>query len=135
MKYRLLRHVARWVDRYLARRGFMVSVTTLPASADRLICSPAEADYVGSLADALSLAHRGIKPEKIASRCASCTIGFCQREQKWYGWSHRAIYGFGVGSVVDSDSHLCAEELGVGFRAATLADARRMAAAFAESVS
>jgi len=29
-----------------------------------------------------------------------CQIGFCEKEQKWYGWSHRAIYGFGIGSVV-----------------------------------
>lgn len=27
-------------------------------------------------------------------------IGFSETEQKWYGWSHRAIYGFGVGSEV-----------------------------------
>lgn len=27
-------------------------------------------------------------------------IGFSAAEQKWYGWSHRAIYGFGVGSKV-----------------------------------
>jgi hypothetical protein len=27
----------------------------------------------------------------------SC-IGYNPIEQKWYGWSHRAIYGFGVGS-------------------------------------
>lgn len=25
-------------------------------------------------------------------------IGFNPEEQKWYGWSHRAVYGFGVGS-------------------------------------
>lgn len=25
-------------------------------------------------------------------------IGFNPQEQKWYGWSHRAIYGFGIGS-------------------------------------
>ena len=25
-------------------------------------------------------------------------LGFNPKEQKWYGWSHRAIYGFGVGS-------------------------------------
>lgn len=29
----------------------------------------------------------------------SC-LGFCSEEGKWYGWSHRAIYGFGVGSEV-----------------------------------
>src|SRR6187402_3366187 len=26
------------------------------------------------------------------------TLGFNPEEQKWYGWSHRAIFGFGVGS-------------------------------------
>jgi hypothetical protein len=29
-----------------------------------------------------------------------CSIGFNPSEQKWYGWSHRAIYGFGIGSEV-----------------------------------
>lgn len=29
-----------------------------------------------------------------------CSIGFCEKEQKWYGWSHRGIGGFGVGSTV-----------------------------------
>lgn len=28
------------------------------------------------------------------------SIGFSEAEQKWYGWSHRAIYGFGIGSTV-----------------------------------
>lgn len=28
----------------------------------------------------------------------TCCIAFNPIEQKWYGWSHRAIYGFGVGS-------------------------------------
>jgi len=27
-------------------------------------------------------------------------IGLNPEEQKWYGWSHRAIYGFGLGSKV-----------------------------------
>ena len=27
-------------------------------------------------------------------------IGFNPEEQKWYGWSHRAIFGFGIGSKV-----------------------------------
>ena len=28
----------------------------------------------------------------------TCCIGFNPKEQKWYGWSHRAIFGFGIGS-------------------------------------
>jgi len=30
----------------------------------------------------------------------TASIGFSVSEQKWYGWSHRAFYGFGVGSTV-----------------------------------
>lgn len=29
-----------------------------------------------------------------------CSIGFNEAEQKWYGWSHRAICGFGVGDKI-----------------------------------
>jgi len=28
------------------------------------------------------------------------SIGYNPEENKWYGWSHRAIYGFGIGSTV-----------------------------------
>jgi len=27
-------------------------------------------------------------------------VGFNPKEQNWYGWSHRAIYGFGIGSTI-----------------------------------
>ena len=82
--------------------------------------------------------------------CTAC-LGFSPKTQKWYGWSHRAIYGFGIGDVVSAgdlttttgytedyeQSHpneafkYC---LPVGFKAETLDDARRMAIAFAASV-
>jgi len=29
-----------------------------------------------------------------------CSIGFNHKEQKWYGWSHRAICGFGIGDMI-----------------------------------
>lgn len=33
-------------------------------------------------------------------------IGYNPKEQKWYGWSHRAVYGFGVGSTCNKgDCH------------------------------
>lgn len=44
--------------------------------------------------------EHGIVPEKIKPEYSVCSIGFSEKEQKWYGWSHRAIYGFGVGSQV-----------------------------------
>lgn len=27
-------------------------------------------------------------------------LGFSEKEQRWYGWSHRAIFGFGVGDKI-----------------------------------
>jgi len=69
-------------------------------------------------------------------------IGFNPKEQTWYGWSHRAIYGFKVGDEI-TKGHAAAQDpnypseraLPVGFKAKTLDDARRMAAAFADAVS
>ena len=92
----------------------------------------------------------GIKPEKADSSHKVCSIGFSEKEKKWYGWSHRAIHGFKIGDVVDSKDHLCAtsgwtddylkehpEEdlsLPVGFVARTIDDCKRMAIAFADAV-
>ena len=110
-------------------------------------------DYIGDSRRAYRLCvKRGIAPEiSPLSGGSVCSIGFSEREQKWYGWSHRALYGFGVGDVVDSDDHLCAtsgyiddyleehpeddHRLPVGFTAETLDDARRMAEVFASAVS
>ena len=36
----------------------------------------------------------------------TANIGFNPKEQKWYGWSHRAMYGFGIGSTCKKgDAH------------------------------
>lgn len=118
-----------------------------------------EGHYIGSSVWAHRLiVRRGIKPEPREPACAeanggrgrTCSIGFCAGEQKWYGWSHRALYGFGIGDIV-KEGDLCASSgwtdeylvehpeddlsLPVGFVARTLADMKRMAVAFAESVS
>lgn len=109
-------------------------------------------DYIGSSKRAHRLiVKRGIKPEKANPNHNVCSIGFSERTQKWWGWSHRAICGFGIGDVVTDEDHLCSmsgwtdeylaehpEEdlsLPVGFVAETLEDAKRMAVAFAAAVS
>ena len=109
-------------------------------------------DYIGDKRTAHFLCtKKGIKPEKISpSNNKVCSIGFCEAEQKWYGWSHRAIFGFGIGDIVKegdctassgwTDEYLKEHpdedgSLPIGFQAKDLNDARRMAVAFAESVS
>ena len=66
----------------------------------------------------------------------STPIGFSEKEQKWYGWSHRAIHGFKVGDKCKDG------DLGVGdgyaFKAGdvlkTLDDCKQRAKDFAKSV-
>jgi len=53
----------------------------------------------------LVLVKLGIKPELSPNTDADgrnpcCSIGFREKDQKWYGWSHRAYNGFGIGSAV-----------------------------------
>lgn len=77
-------------------------------------------------------------------------IGFSEKEQKWYGWSHRAIFGFGIGFVVTEGS--CCAESGwdedylaahpeedfrceVGFEVKNMEDAKKCAIAFADCLS
>ena len=108
--------------------------------------------YIGSSMVAHRLvSKRGIKPElaKPNGRGGVCCVGFCEREQKWYGWSQRALFGFGIGDIAEegdacttsgwTDEYLAEHPekslaVPVGFVAETLVDARRMAVAFAEAI-
>lgn len=61
------------------------------------------------------------------------SLGFSSDEQKWYGWSHRAIYGFGIGDSMKKGT--CGFEIyKKTAKAKTLDDAKEMAKAFAKSV-
>jgi len=108
-------------------------------------------DYIGSSKWAYKLCNKyGVKPEKNKSDHTVCSIGFSERDQKWYGWSHRAIYGFKIGDTV-KEGDCCAssgyteeylkehpeedDSLHVGFVAKNTDDCKKMAVAFAESVS
>lgn len=56
--------------------------------------------YIGSPKDAKYLVvERGIcaLEPRVDGPGLICSIGFCPNDGKWYGWSHRAICGFGGG--------------------------------------
>jgi len=108
-------------------------------------------DYIGNPLWAYRLINkRYIKPEKANPSHNVCSIGFCATEGKWYGWSHRAIFGFGVGATVKEGDCTASSgwtedylkehpeedlSLPIGFTVKNLADAKRMSIAFASSVS
>lgn len=109
-----------------------------------------DGSYIGTSVWAHRLiVKKNIRPEKSDPSNHVCSIGFCEKNQKWYGWSHRAMCGFGVGDAVKEGD--CAAESGwiseylekhpeadkslpVGFTAQNLNDAKLMAIAFADSV-
>jgi hypothetical protein len=55
--------------------------------------------FVNNAEDVAWMIKKGITDEiqSINDGKVAC-IGFNPLEQKWYGWSHRAVYGFGIGS-------------------------------------
>ena len=116
------------------------------------VLSGVDRGYIGTMQNYMSLTKMGndmILIQKALPTHRTASIGFVPSECKWYGWSHRAIYGFTVGDVV-SEGDLTntsgfvkeyeiqhPEEnmaLPVGFKAETLNDAKRMAIAFACAV-
>jgi len=68
--------------------------------------------YMGDAKMARNLCYkRGLRQIQLskpgdapAGNC--CSIGFSEEEQKWYGWSHRAICGFGIGDMMFAERHI-----------------------------
>ena len=105
--------------------------------------------YIGVIKDFENLVvEKEIFPETYDDNKV-CSIGKSQKDGKWYGWSHRAIFGFKIGDVV-KQGDCCASSgwvegceeykndphvLPVGFTAKTEEDAKKMAIAFASSVA
>lgn len=84
-------------------------------------------DYVGDwkMAQMLWDKYR-IVPQNRTPDSGVTTVGFSERDSKWYGWSHRAICGFAVG-----DKKFTNEEEEI----TTIDEAQQEAMEFAESVS
>lgn len=117
-------------------------------------------EYVGDIKTLEKLLDKGIIPEIIPQHRnnkeangglgPTCSIGKSVKDKKWYGWSHRAIYGFKIGDKVKKGD-CCASSgwtkeylekhpeedlsLPIGFVAKTEKGTKKMAIAFAESVS
>jgi hypothetical protein len=83
-------------------------------------------DYVGDwkMAQMLWDEHR-IVPQNRTPDSQVTTVGYSERDNKWFGWSHRAIQGFGVG-----DKKFTNEEEEI----TTIDEAQQEAMEFAESV-
>lgn len=80
----------------------------------------------------------GIEPEKSDPSHSVCSIGWSEKEQKYYGWSHRAMIGFGIGDKIFDPDFGDDETIYVKHGEKTIKnkeDAKISAIAFAEYVS
>lgn len=61
-----------------------------------------EGDWIGSPKEArFFIVKKSLsKIQKTKPDHCICSIGFNEKEQKWYGWSHRAMCGFGIGDKI-----------------------------------
>ena len=129
------------IDEKVFKAGYIIrreiwSLDNTPDTPMRSAYTP-NYDYIGEPKRARYLmGRRGIIPQLRTSTSNVCSIGYAPAEKKWYGWSHRAINGFKVGSTIRKGS--CVAGLRpdlIGFTAKTTADTKLLAEIFAESVS
>ena len=114
-------------------RTEMISSNGMPATVMRSAYTR-DGAYIGDPRWAHRLYKRGIIPQLRTPTSRVCSIGFSASEQKWYGWSHRALWGFGIGyEVKEEDAFEGA--FSVGFVAQSLDDCKALACAFAAAVS
>lgn len=94
--------------------------------------------YIGDEGSAQRLIEHGITPELIDAEHQVCSVGFNAKNNKWYGWSHRALCAFGIGDKIFEedfgDDNTPYNQHGA-VTIETLEDARQAAANFARSVS
>lgn len=76
-----------------------------------------------------------IKSQKAKPSHNVHSIGKSDADGKWYGWSHRAVYGFGVGDEVKGDSLGKKTETDPDFVIKTDDQAMKVAMTFADNVS
>lgn len=86
-------------------RGTQEIADAIDDASDRLVTLEVaytpDGHYIGNLETADRLCRQlDITPELAGPEDNVCSIGWSVAEQKWYGWSHRAIHGFEVGSQV-----------------------------------
>lgn len=74
-----------------------------------------------------------IKGEGMYNDSTINSFGKSEADGKWYGWSHRAVYGFKTGDVIKGDT--IGNDTGKEFTIKSDSQARDMAISFAKGVS
>ena len=83
-----------------------------------------DGSYIGDAKDAQFFEEKGIVPQLRDKSHSTATIGFCNKEQRWYGWGRAGYTSFGIGDL-DYEGKWTAK---------TLDDAKQMAIDFCEGI-
>jgi hypothetical protein len=118
-----------WLSKYIYVVDEIWSMPGCPDTAIR-VCYNKSHQYVGDEDTGRYLAQRGIAPELNDPQHSVCSIGYCEKDGKWYGWSHRAMYGYKVGDPASKGDAMVQHD-----RITTDTYAKDCARRFAESVS
>ena len=98
-----------------------------------------DGQYIGQSKWAYWLCYKhGIKPEYRLPTSNVCSIGYSEKDNKWYGWSHRAIVGFGIGDRIFEEKYGDETTLFTNHGdvpITTMEDAKKAASNFAEYIS
>lgn len=73
-------------------------------------CFTLDGAYVGDWRMGEFLIKSGIQAELIDKTHKVCSVGYCAREAKWYGWSHRAMCGFGLGNKLFEERYIFSDQ-------------------------
>ena len=116
------------------REGYVLRKERLPGGHEMVSAFTPGGAYIGNDKMAKFLVDKkGIAPQ-LRPGSKVCSIGKSSLDGRWYGWSHRAICGFKVGSSVKKGD--CAYRPDKGeWTAKTPEDAKQMAIDFAADVS
>jgi len=99
------------VKKFLDQVAYVVEVEILSPDKSKVYQSKFDDSYithVGMEKDVKFLADREITDQLTHG------VGFSPKDNKWYGWSHRAIYGFQIGSMCKKgDCHYKGDNLEV----------------------
>ena len=92
------------MEEYLNTHAY-IEDSDIEGSTSQVYLSREDNSYVGMVGLEMEglfkfLKEHGVGRLQTIKGCKVACLGFSHDEQKWYGWSHRGVYGFGIGSEV-----------------------------------
>ena len=83
------------VKKYLEQVAY-IGESDIPGDDGKIYYSKFDGSYITRVGQETNIAHLA---EMEITENLTQGVGFSPKDKKWYGWSHRAMYGFKIGST------------------------------------